>query len=377
MKRGIIVSRKESFRVKFILIVTFFLILVSWTLCVYAENELDIDSHFSIVDEEGKSIFSTALTLSIGDVFIDEDNRSYEVMRLDEHTAYARFTGIVDLVPKESSLQKIFSYISAFWGRRSEQPIVIYHTHSDESYVPTSGIDSKYWGDVYQVGKMLKNELERQGYNVIHALENHNPHDGAAYERSRRTVAKYLKDNPIAFIDVHRDAVSREVYSTVVNNQPVTKIALIIGRQNQNKESNMQFAKSLKNETDTNHPGLIKGILLANGNYNQDVGPRMILLEVGAHTNTLEEAERAATFFSSIIPSVVYGTTSTGQRGIKREGSNAARTALWVIVLGVIGVGFYIAINSGGLKGLISKDMTSSLGAWFRRRKKNSNEKEK
>ena len=35
----------------------------------------------------------------------------------------------------------------------------------------------------------------------------HDPHDAMAYDRSRRTAAELLKKNPIALLDIHRDAV--------------------------------------------------------------------------------------------------------------------------------------------------------------------------
>ncbi len=329
------------------------LCLSAMTLGVRAEVEVSGDDYFTLYDEEGKEIFSTATSLSLGDIFINEDNRSYEVVAIDGKDVKARFLKIEELKKKETAISRLSNYLVAFFGKREERPIVIYHTHSDESYVPTSGTDSKYWGDVYQVGKVLKGEIERQGFKVIHAQENHNPHDGAAYERSRRTVVKYLGKNPVAYIDVHRDAVPPEVYRTVVNGQPVTKVTLIIGRQNQNKGANLEFAKSIKDHTDSNHPGLIRGILLASGNYNQDVGPRMLLVEMGAHTNSLEEAEKAAAYFATVVPSVVYGTTPSGVKGIGKEGQSAGRTGIWLIVIAVVVVGFYLAINSGALTGVL------------------------
>lgn len=82
----------------------------------------------------------------------------------------------------------------------------IYHTHNAESYVPTSGTESKEdgQGDVLQVGKALAAALEKQGVEVHWTPSSHLPHDGQAYLRSRRTATELLRSNPDTLIDVHR-----------------------------------------------------------------------------------------------------------------------------------------------------------------------------
>ena len=47
---------------------------------------------------------------------------------------------------------------------------------------------------------------------------------------------------------------------------------------------------------------MIKGIFIAKGNYNQDLAPRSILIEVGTHTNSLEAANNGASVFASLLP---------------------------------------------------------------------------
>ncbi len=53
----------------------------------------------------------------------------------------------------------------------------IYHTHNAESYVPTSGTESKEdgQGDVLQVGKALAAALEKQGVEVHWTPSSHLP----------------------------------------------------------------------------------------------------------------------------------------------------------------------------------------------------------
>lgn len=44
---------------------------------------------------------------------------------------------------------------------------------------------------------------------------------------------------------------------------------------------------------------------MAHGNYNQDLNPRSMLVEMGTQYNTREAAERSAALFADIIPSII------------------------------------------------------------------------
>ncbi len=45
-----------------------------------------------------------------------------------------------------------------------------------------------------QVGKSLAASLTQKGVKAIHSTTSHDPHDGGAYDRSRRTLVQLLKD---------------------------------------------------------------------------------------------------------------------------------------------------------------------------------------
>jgi len=69
------------------------------------------------------------------------------------------------------------------------------------------------------------------------------PHDAGAYNRSRRTAEELLRDGTAVLFDVHRDAVPPEEYIETVNSQETVQIQFVVGRQNQNMETNRQFAE--------------------------------------------------------------------------------------------------------------------------------------
>jgi len=220
--------------------------------------------------------------------------------------------------------------------------VAIYHSHNAESYVPTSGDAFKEGpGDIHRVGQTLKEALEEQGLDVEWSQALHLPHDGGAYRRSRATVRRFLSKRPVTMIDVHRDAIPAEEYRTEVKGEPMTKVRLVVGRQNQNREANLQYAKEIKAIADREYPGLIKGIFHARGNYNQDVGPRMILLEFGTHETSLEQAQASARLMAQVIPQAL------GSEAQRRVGASGWRTALGLLAAALIGTLAYVRINAG------------------------------
>lgn len=347
-----------------------------------AEDSVDelVDGYFTLVDEGGKEIVLTARILAPGDMFINEENDAYEVERVEGNTAYARFVERVDL-EAESGGKKAkgasgmitgllnIAALQESQGRRvsRDQPVVLYHTHSDESYVPTSGTASKEWGDVYKVGEAFAAALRDKGIKTIQSRANHNPHDGAAYHRSRATASELVRKNPAFIFDVHRDAVPPTVYLGEAGGVPISKITLIVGRHNQNRDANLTWAKRLKAEADKMHPGLIRGIFLSGGNYNQDLAPRSVLLEMGAHTTSLDRAQNAARLLADVVPKVAYAGAATTAGG---PGGTVGRSLLWILGIGAVAAVVFLVMNEGSLEGIKKRighfagaEMAGYLGA--------------
>ena len=138
-----------------------------------------------------------------------------------------------------------------------------------QNYVPTSGVTETH-GDIMEVGRALADALNNLGYNAVWSDNSHLPHDGEAYLRSRRTAVELMKHKPGTLIDVHRDATPPEVYETEIEGKPTTKVRIVVGRQNENRETTLEYAKRIKAVADEKYPGIIEGIFDARGNYNQD-----------------------------------------------------------------------------------------------------------
>ncbi|MCK9525028.1 MAG: stage II sporulation protein P [Limnochordia bacterium] len=321
----------------------------------WAEERSDL-GYFTLIDEEGQMITMTGRELDPGDQYIAGDNRLFEVVGTEGDTVNVRFLETVQL--PEITGELLGAQVGA--ASESEGVVAIYHTHNAESYVPSSGTESKDdgRGDILQVGRRLASAMEDQGLTVHWSDNSHIPHDGQAYIRSRRTATELLQKNPDTLLDLHRDATPPEVYETEVEGVAMSKVRLVVGRQNQNRAANLEYAKRIKAVADDMYPGLVEGIFDARGNYNQDLGPKTILLEFGAHTTSLDEAEQAAEYFAKVIPAAAGLTASTRDTAERQIGGGATRAMLWLIVVAVVLTAGFVLINRGKI---------GSLAGFFRR----------
>lgn len=347
--------QRSKEKLVFIVVLVIALLSLCLTVTGFAEERAD-RGYFRLVDEKGTLITMTGRELDPGDSYIAANNRLYEVVRTEGDIVQVKYVETVIL--PEITDELLSAQIGKAGG--TSGVVGIYHTHNAESYVPTSGTESKDdgQGDILQVGKVLADAMEKLGMDVTWSGNSHLPHDGQAYIRSRRTALELLQKNPDTLIDVHRDATPPEVYQTEIQGRPATKVRIVVGRQNQNRWANLEYAKRIKAVADKFFPGIIEGIFDARGNYNQDLGPKMILLEFGAHTNPLDQAEQAAEFFAKVIPAAAGLTPSSKKPAQEQLGSGAGRSLTWLVVIAaVVGVVYLLA----------TKGKIGSLLGFFRR----------
>lgn len=319
---------------------------------------------YTIVTADDEPVTATAVIIDVGDQYIDEENRLFEVIAVEGDRVVVEAKGVAEMpdvrdavaalerteAARSTVLGGLVRWLRAQAGGGRRQVVGIYHTHNAESYVPTSGTDSKEYGDIHRVGQALKEAFEKMGHKVIWKDDSHLPHDGEAYLRSRRTAAEISREGPVTILDVHRDAIPRgEEYLATVDGTRMSQIRLVVGRQNQNREANLEYAKRIKAIADQKYPGLIKGIFHARGNYNQDLGPRMILLEFGTHVTSLEDALRSVEPAARVIAAAAGLTPGAGGGEVGRRGLG---TAGWLVLI-ALGVGAgWLFLNKEGLEGL-------------------------
>lgn len=354
-----------------------FIISILFTTMVQADDWYEEEGYYTVYDKEtSKMLFMIAHSLSEGDEYLSADNKLYEVVEVKENgfTAYAEFREEVAL-PEISAITEEALTLMA---QQEDRKIGIFHTHSDESYIPSDGTHSiNGKGGIYKVGEVMSKALEEKDIKVIHRQDLHLPHDAGAYRRSRPTKQEILKKSPSAVFDVHRDAVPPEQYDFELNGKPATKIRVVLGKRNQNIEKNKNLAYKLKAVADELYPGIFKDIFMGKGNYNQDMAPNTILLEMGAHKNKREAAENSARAFADVIRVSVFGGEAKAQgkdgqpgKTIKNtepsatDDSGAGRGIFIVLgIAAVLGIGF-LFISSGGreLRHKFGERFSSFLG---------------
>lgn len=328
-------------------------------------EELGGGKYYTLIDENNQVIHQTAMQVYTGDEYIAADNSKYRVVEIVGETVRCVYQGKEAMPAVNYDEQKqawVVEGDAVQAGSGSKQKtIAIYHTHSDESYTPTDGkssIDGQ--GGIYDVGNALTQKLTALGFKVDHNTNNHNPHDINAYNRSRKTAMTLLKTNPDVILDVHRDAVPASQYQTQVQGQNATKVKLVVGKSNPNQKATMEFAKQIKAVMDKKDPGLSNGIYIGKGDYNQDLNPHAMLIEVGSDTNNKEDAEKGVALFANTLPTVLgvssgSADTSGQQSGPAAKPLTGSNRGIWtnililVVVVAAAGIGFYY-LNRGSVK---------------------------
>ncbi len=320
------------------------------------------DGFFLMKDLESKDvIMKTARLIYPGNEYITGENKLYSVEKVEGDVAWARYKGEIKLF--EGDVATFFQENTdteekaVFQKNQPESNVPrmgVYHSHGAESYVPSDGEDSTLeGGGILQVGHAFVEALREKGLKVKYSAHTHVPHDAGAYNRSRRTAEQLLHQGVGALFDVHRDAVPAEEYTAEVEDTPTVQVQIVVGQQNQNLQSNRHFAEGLKKVADKVHPGLVKGIFMASGSYNQDILPLSLLFEVGTHENTREGAARSMVLFSDAIE--VYFMGESGKQAREGMGSTALKSILWIIFIAALALGGYLLIGTGSTEELKAK----------------------
>ena len=328
--------------------------------------EADADENvWTIYDEDGQYLTSIYGRVYLDDEYISSDNRLYRIIEVDDskRTAVAQYIGQESLIEPDNEAV-------ATVAQESKRLIGIYSTHSDESYIPTDGAESKEKdAGIYDVDEALKKALEERGIEVELDTTTHLPHDAGAYRRSRSTAARLLKSQPAALLDIHRDGIpDPDEYVQKIEDEDATKVRLLVGKSNPNADANRKFAKQIKAAADEMYPDLIKDIYIGKGDYNQELAPRAILLEFGTHTIKKERAIKSTAYMADVLERVLFGSTAKaeGAAGADADaagsettaeagGSGAAWGILWVVGIALAAIVGYGLITTGSFSGMWNK----------------------
>ncbi len=204
--------------------------------------------------------------------------------------------------------------------------ILIYHTHGSETFIDSRpGVIED---SIIGVGDELTRILEEDyGIKTYHDRTVYDMVDGKldrneAYTQSGYGIDKILAEYPSieVVLDIHRDGVRDDVHlMKVIDGKPTAQIMFFNGVSRLNEEgdlgylhnpnlsSNLSFSLQMHLKGKSLYGDLMRKIYVGGYCYNLDRKPRASLVEVGAQTNTVEEAKNAMSPLAAILYSILSG----------------------------------------------------------------------
>ncbi len=169
--------------------------------------------------------------------------------------------------------------------------IYIYSTHQYEEYADN--------GTVWEISYILAKKLEEAGFYVV--VEGNDflleaDRKGYNYNQLYLISRQFIQEAFVNYggfdltIDLHRDAAPKSAVTYVdENGKQYAKMMFVVGMKSDNASTVMNHSISLTDKINAVKPGIMRSVFERQAVYNQDMDPNMILLELGADTNTLEE----------------------------------------------------------------------------------------
>lgn len=199
--------------------------------------------------------------------------------------------------------------------------VLIYHTHSQEGYKDSIPGDPST--SIVGVGDYLELLLEeRYGIEVLHHKGVYDlPTRDNAYSNALPNIEKILQENPSieVVIDLHRDGVPENRHLvTEVDGKPTAMLMFFNGLSKTTSQGeltylhnpyiadNLALSFQLQLTAEEYYPGLTRKIYLKGYRYNMHLKPKSMLVEVGAQTNSFEEAKNAMEPLTDILGKVLY-----------------------------------------------------------------------
>lgn len=203
--------------------------------------------------------------------------------------------------------------------------ILIYHTHSQETFADSDNDPST---SIVGIGRYLteilnnKYKIPTMHHEGVYDLINGKLDRSEAYEFAKPEVEQILAENPSieVVIDLHRDGVADTTHLvTEINGKPTAQIMFfnglsrtrvngdLVGMDNPYLQDNLAFSLQMKIAAETKYPGFARRNYLRGYKYNMDLMPRMLLIEAGAQTNTVEEMRNAMEVLADLLNSVLTG----------------------------------------------------------------------
>ncbi len=217
--------------------------------------------------------------------------------------------------------ESLASYDCTIERKAAGPQILIYHTHSQESFADSE--PGKEEDTIVGAGELLSTYLEEYGFLVYHHTGKYDVENrDYAYSNALPEIEKLLEENPQiqVVIDLHRDAVEETTrLVTDIQGRQTAKVMFFngLGRTREKGEisylknpylkENLAFSFQMKKACDEYYPGFARNIYLRAYRYNMHLCPKTLLIELGAQTNTKEEIFAALKPLAHVLSLVLSG----------------------------------------------------------------------
>ena len=241
------------------------------------------------------------------------------ILSVYNHTDYTvDIDGLLDAAPALSA--------------QGEGPkVLIYHSHATEAYT-MDGTDVYEVSDSYRtldtqqnmvrIGEEMAAVFEAAGIGVVHDTTLYDyPNYNDSYSRSLAGVSALLKEYPsvVLVLDVHRDALAASdgtIYKVVAGTvDNCAQVMMVLGSDaagnvHPNWKVNLSLALSIQNALAHKWATLARPVVLRTARFNQHLSTGSILVEVGTHGNTLQEAITAARLYARTVADLIASEPS-------------------------------------------------------------------
>ena len=267
-------------------------------------NEVDSNTSSENIEHAWKGVKTEVLESSVSSKYSQE----YYGVKIRNETDYKLTNEVLDPTSLEINTDNI----------------IIYHTHSCESYTSSEKYSYKQTSNfrttdknysVIRVGKELTTQLRSYGYNIIHDESYHDyPSYTGSYSSSLSTVSKLLEENKNTdiIIDLHRDAVGDNTYAPTVKigDEYAAQMMFVVGGNGSSIphtewQQNLKFAIKVQQKANELYPGLFRPIILRYSGYNQQMSKAASLIEVGATGNTLDQCLVSMKYLAKVLDEVL------------------------------------------------------------------------
>ncbi len=280
----------------------------------------DKESTLTADKDPAMTCASSTLWPIAGAVYRKEQLADYDFLIQHFYSIHTSTTAGRDLMKADEFLSKDFT----LEGGNDKPQILIYHTHSQEEFSDHGPNNPN--ATVVGIGNYLTELLTKKGYNVIHDtsvydLQNGKLDRNKAYTYALDGITEILQKNPSieVILDVHRDGVNENLHMVnQVNGKPTAPIMFFNGVSqtpkgpieylpNPYRTQNLAFSLQMQLDAAAYFPNLTRKIYIKGLRYNLHLRARSALIEVGAQTNTYQEALNAMEPLSEILDMVLQG----------------------------------------------------------------------